>query len=229
MSSLSEARDDHMCQIPDPASHTDHTHQIPDPASHNDYMRQIPDPASHDAHTHQTPDLNDPHVDRSLAEPVATDPWHATPTLSDSNDQYKTEADEMPQFEVFVDVQLKRSWCCACCVPRRHTSAPRIRERTVEGGGLSNVGDNLRQVDPLRNAGQNVEGMRTVGDNMRRVGPFRSAGQGLSRAGPLRSAGSGLRSMVGLGKPRRPEDGFTAEEEREFLLKCDQLEREEDN
>ena len=42
------------------------------------------------------------------------------------------------------------------------------------------------------------------------------------------TAGLGLRGLVGIRKPRRPEDSFTAEEERAFLLKCDQLENDND-
>lgn len=191
----------------DPTDRDDHRQTL----DRDGHMHQTPDP--HDSHTGQISEPSDPHTHHSLEQ--------ATP-IGVADDQYKAE-DEVPRFEVFVDVELERS-CCACFRPRNHSSAPSIRERTVEGGGLNNIGDNLQQVGPLRNAGhglQNVGGTTTVGDDMR------SSGQGLSKAGPLRG---GLRGIVGLGKPRRPQDSLTMEDEREFLLKCDQLEmgRDED-
>lgn len=161
-----------------------------------------------------------------------TDTGQTVPT-PDADGQHNTDTSRPEEFEVFVDVEPVRTGCCACFHrPRRrqYSSVPRLQERTVEGSGLSNVGDSLRQVDPLRSAGhglRDVGGLKTVGNDLRQVEPLRKTGQEVSKARPLRNAGLGLRGLVGLGKPRRPEDGFTDEEERAFLLKCDQLENDD--
>jgi hypothetical protein len=62
----------------------------------------------------------------------------------------------------------------------------------------------------------------TEGDDLGQVRT--TTGQGLNRSGGVRSGGL----AVGLRKPRRPVDGFTADEEVAFLLKCDELERNDD-